>query len=95
MIGQGFCLEHLVPLAMELVKTGPLLETCYYPGDLLCALLKSNHTFWATNPELQDELSEVAEAAKHTIAQMSEKESYVIAEAFEEALAHFERNTER
>lgn len=95
MIGQSFCLEHLVPLAMELVKAEPLLEGMCFPGDLLCALLRSDHAFWASNPELQDELSEVAEAAKHSIAQMSEKESNVIAEALEEASAHFERNKER
>ena len=95
MIGQSFCLEHLAPLRMRGGEEEALSEGMCFPGDLLCALLKSDHAYWATNPELRDELAEVAEVAKHTLAQMSEDESYVIAESFEVALAQFERNKER
>jgi len=55
LIGQNECLRHLVPKALALLASDPWMETGFYPGDLLNALLRINHPagYWsAGNPHL-------------------------------------------
>jgi hypothetical protein len=55
LIGQNECLRFLVPKALELLESDPWMETEFYPGDLLNALLRINHppAYWnAANPLL-------------------------------------------
>lgn len=55
LIGQNECLRHLVPKALALLASDPWMETEFYPGDLLNALLRINHPagYWsAGNPHL-------------------------------------------
>lgn len=47
MIGQQIGLRTLVPRALQLVSNEPLLEADFYPGDLLCALLRIDKAYWS------------------------------------------------
>lgn len=55
LIGQNECLRYLVPKALALLESDPWMETEFYPGDLLNALLRINHPagYWSVgNPHL-------------------------------------------
>lgn len=41
MIGQRIGLPHLLPKAIALLESDPLLNAFYYPGDLLAAAIES------------------------------------------------------
>lgn len=52
MIGQQTGCLYLVPLALRILSDNMLLETDYYPGDLLKAVLTIPPGFWAAHPLL-------------------------------------------
>jgi hypothetical protein len=47
LISQQIGLRTLVPRALQLVSNEPLLEADFYPGDLLCALLRIDKAYWS------------------------------------------------
>jgi hypothetical protein len=47
LISQQISLRTLVPKALQLVSNEPLLEADFYPGDLLCALLRIDKIYWS------------------------------------------------
>jgi hypothetical protein len=49
LIGQQIGLRYLVPRALELLSNNPLMAAEYYPGDLLCALLRADKSYWSLN----------------------------------------------
>ncbi|HEY5913156.1 MAG TPA: contact-dependent growth inhibition system immunity protein [Verrucomicrobiae bacterium] len=51
LIGQQIGLQHLVPLALERLKTNPWSDSLY-PGDLLAAVLRVDAEFWRGEPAL-------------------------------------------
>ena len=51
MIGQKFSLEYLMPIALTLLDDEPLAERDFYPGDLLCNVLKVGREYYDVNPE--------------------------------------------
>ncbi len=53
MIGQREGLMFLVPLALQCLATDPLVEANYFPGDLLCVVLRAGHEFWQRHRTLQ------------------------------------------
>ena len=46
MIGQQIALKHLVPLALDVLETNPLVEGDYYPGDLMSNVLTVDPAYW-------------------------------------------------
>jgi len=50
LISQGIGLKYLVLKAIERLTVEPLVQTDYYPGDLLCALLRIEPDYWLQNP---------------------------------------------
>jgi hypothetical protein len=50
MIGQKFGLPYLIPLAIERLQFDIFVDTEYYEGDLLAAVLDVNVDFWKSNP---------------------------------------------
>lgn len=46
-------------LALEHVERDPLGSVALYPGDLLAALLRVDHSFWSDHPELRIRMSAV------------------------------------
>ena len=51
MIGQKISLEYLMPIALALLDDEPLAEGDFYPGDLLCNVLKVGREYYDVNPE--------------------------------------------
>jgi contact-dependent growth inhibition (CDI) system CdiI-like immunity protein len=60
LISQKIGLKILLPRALQLVSNEPLLETEYYPGDLLSALLRVDETYWSDNPAELEQLVAIA-----------------------------------
>ena len=54
LIGQKIGLKYLVSKALHLVVENSLVQTEYFPGDLLSVLLRIDKAYWDQNmPELQ------------------------------------------
>lgn len=49
LISQDIARKYAVPLALDLLKSGPLIDGGAYSGDLLAACLKLEQEFWAKN----------------------------------------------
>ena len=56
MIGQGFSLQHLIPLAIEHLRPDIFVEGDFYPGDLLKNVLSVETNFWIKNKHLWSEI---------------------------------------
>ncbi|HEY7159997.1 MAG TPA: contact-dependent growth inhibition system immunity protein [Acidobacteriota bacterium] len=52
MIGQGFGLSYLVPIALDHLEKYPLAEAELYPGDLLHSILSIDDWFWTSHNDL-------------------------------------------
>ena len=61
MIGQNFCLDFLVPLALEILDDNIYSEGDYYSGDLLEALLRVDKDFWKNNIAYKTDLENILE----------------------------------
>ncbi len=72
MIGQEIGLPHLLPVAIERLKGQPLAEGDYYPGDLLCSVLRIGATYWRSNPDQRRAVAAVAEQAIEQLAKSVE-----------------------
>lgn len=64
MIGQGFSLDYLIPLAIDYLKEDLLAEGDLYPGDFLKSVQSVNETFWKSNPKLWKELNGLIDGRK-------------------------------
>lgn len=60
LIGQQIGLKYLVPKALDRLTSLPLLQTDYYPGDLLNALLRIDWDYWIQNPRELDCVRSIA-----------------------------------
>jgi hypothetical protein len=68
MIGQGFGLTYLIPLAIEKLKENILVEGDLYPGDLLSSILKIDKRFWGENKQLLSDLKTIIKDNEGEIA---------------------------
>lgn len=68
MIGQGFSLRHLIPLAIEHLKTDIFVEGDLFPGDLLKNVLSVDTKFWADNKQLWSEINELIKNRRDELA---------------------------
>lgn len=59
MIGQQEGLLFLIPLALERLASDPLIQGNFYPGDLLCVVLKVGADFWMRHPALRNKMNSV------------------------------------
>ena len=60
LIGQKIGLSFLVPLALDLLESNPLVAGEMYKGDLLANVSAIPEDFWCKNPELNNRLVEIA-----------------------------------
>jgi hypothetical protein len=67
MIGQGFSLEYLVPLALERLDREPFAAGDFYPGDLIKNVLGIKREFWSQYPRLREKMCSIVEKAKAEI----------------------------
>lgn len=84
LIGQNECLRHLVPKALALLETDPWMETEFYPGDLLSAVVRIDHPadFWNLHEPLRLRLAEVARRALEDPPQGVERALFRLVQAF-------------
>jgi hypothetical protein len=68
LITQDIGLKYLVPLALALLKSNPMLEAEYYPGDLLCATMGVGPRYWPNAPQELAALTRLTEKAEAVIA---------------------------
>lgn len=68
MIGQGFSLRHLIPLAIEHLKTDIFVEGDLFPGDLLKNVLVVDTNFWTDNKQLWREINELIKGRRDELA---------------------------
>lgn len=59
MIGQGFSLPHLMPLALAKLIDDPFAQGDFYAGDLLQVVLRTDWSFWENYPAVFAELHDV------------------------------------
>jgi hypothetical protein len=74
LIRQNVGLAHLLPLAVEVLRSDPLAEGDMYEGDLLAAVLTRDAGVWIDYPELRrevrsivSELADVSPALKRDV----------------------------
>jgi hypothetical protein len=71
MIIQGFGIDYLVPIAMERLSGDLLLETCYYEGDLLKAVLTIPYKYWELNTDRQKEMAQLLNTNQQRIKSLN------------------------
>lgn len=59
LISQQIGLDHILPLAMEILSETPLVATALYQGDLLCACLRISTGYWSDNPDAHLDLRSI------------------------------------
>ena len=74
LISQKIGLAHILPIALATLQMDPLIETDYYRGDLLSAILGLPDDIWDEDPdsnnmmvEVKDELAIMLETVKDEI----------------------------
>jgi hypothetical protein len=68
MIGQGFSLHYLIPLAIEHLDKDVFAEGDFYPGDLLNNVLSVDSSFWLDNKYLWKEINDLIKDRRNEIA---------------------------
>ncbi|MFF9572378.1 contact-dependent growth inhibition system immunity protein [Streptomyces sp. NPDC014685] len=66
LISQQVALPYVLPLAVRLLIEEPLLDACFYEGDLLLATVSAPVAAWALLPDLGVRLRDVLEALPET-----------------------------
>ncbi|MGC4948556.1 contact-dependent growth inhibition system immunity protein [Streptomyces sp. DT224] len=59
LVSQQVALPYVVPLAVRLLLQDPLLDACFYEGDLLLATVNVPATVWTLLPDLAAQLRTV------------------------------------
>ncbi|MGW1465490.1 contact-dependent growth inhibition system immunity protein [Streptomyces sp. NPDC002308] len=62
LVQQQVALAHTLPLAVRLLLDEPLLDACFYEGDLLLCAVGAPAAAWALLPDLHAELRAVVAA---------------------------------
>jgi hypothetical protein len=62
LIGQKISVTTLVPRALRLLRADPMVDSTFYPGDLLTTVLKLPSTYWAAHPAERAELERILDA---------------------------------
>jgi len=61
LIGQQKGLEHLIPVALDVLREDPLAEGDLYPGDLMKNVLGVSEEYWKEHPEERAEILQLTE----------------------------------
>src|SRR5689334_16560777 len=62
-LGQNCGVEHLTPLALNLLEVDPFVEGDFYPGDLLASVMGISRDYWLTHPNEAARMENVADGA--------------------------------
>jgi hypothetical protein len=75
LLGQDVGTAYLTPVALDLLATDPLIETSYYPGDLLRAVLAVSPDFWESSHALAERAKAIAQAALFALDNRATKQT--------------------
>lgn len=76
LITQDIGLNYLLPIAIPVLQRDPLLEGEYYPGDLLCAAIEVQWSYWSKAKNELANLRKIAERAQSLIGAHSEPNDF-------------------
>ncbi|MEV5601764.1 contact-dependent growth inhibition system immunity protein [Streptomyces sp. NPDC052299] len=62
LVSQQVALPYVVPLAVRLLLEDPLLDACFFEGDLMLATVNAPATVWDLLPELAEQLQAAVSA---------------------------------
>jgi CDI immunity proteins len=85
MIGQKISLPYLIPLAIERLEEDPLVETCFFRGDLLAVVLRVGEPFWSDHPELFERVCQRVQGVKIILPSLDEIDAEMVSKVFAEA----------
>lgn len=71
MIGQGFSLKYLIPMAIEFLKEDIFIEGDLFPGDLLKNVLSIDPLFWKNHTLLWREIEALIEQRREDIHKLN------------------------
>jgi hypothetical protein len=95
LIGQDIGVEHLMPLALELLRENPLAEGDCYPGDLLVNVLGVSEMFWKQNLDWKVEVASISKQMVEHCNASPEFASETIPKVIRESVEEFLRKTDR
>ncbi len=73
LLGQRIGVRHLVPRAIDLLKTDPMLDASFFPGDLLTAVLRADENRFRGFPDIRGQLVAIASRARQVVSESDEK----------------------
>ena len=94
LIGQEIGLDHLLPLALEILRQNPFADGDCYAGDLLVNALGISTAFWKRNPDWQNELALIGRRAVVLCDSSPEIASDTIPKVIHQSVEDFLRNTQ-
>ena len=72
LLGQDIGVRFLMPLALDLLESDPLIEAEYYPGDLLHAAMSIPGDYWNSHAVEKQRLVRFAHSARHKLTESTE-----------------------
>jgi len=89
LISQDIGLRYVLPIALEIVETAPLLESDHFKGDLLAAILRASKEFYREHPELRARVAKLLETLPAALDTLDYIDFDTTCEALEEASSNF------
>ena len=71
-ISRQLALSRLVPVAIELLEENPLLDSGYFPGDLLEAVLSVDKQYWRANRKQWEAVRDIVDALRFAELKLSD-----------------------
>lgn len=94
LIGQEIGVDHLLPLALELLRQSPFAEGDCYAGDLLVNVLSISAPFWKQNPDWRTEVASIGRRAIELCDSSPEVASNTIPKVIRQSVEGFLRTTQ-
>lgn len=92
MVGQRIGLQHLVPLAVEILEVNPFAEGDFYPGDLMKAAIRGPPDgFWNEHRDLARRLVGVLAVATKRLSEMEEADRRNLDDSLKEVSLQIEK----
>jgi CDI immunity proteins len=85
MIGQKISLPYLIPLAIERLEEDPLVEGCFFRGDLLAVVLRVGEPFWSDHPEMFERVCQRIQGVKIILPSLDEIDTEMVSKVLAEA----------
>ena len=91
MIGQKISLPYLIPLAVERLEEDPLVEACFFRGDLLAVVLRVEEPFWSDHPEMFMRVCQIRDGVNTMLPSLDDIDAQMVSKVLAEASDAFER----